>query len=549
MESVELVESVELDRLMLDAQVLDEQVLDEQVLDRQVPDEQAPETVWKRLREDWLILVREAYVHAQWIEQVRDRRRQLAQKAEQMAREPRFNYARPVVLVAEPAPQQFLAAFWAAQLANWTIVLANPKWGLREWHAASRQIQPDLIWGECIPESVFSPPVRRRCVDLKIGAEEPQILIPTGGTSGGVKFASHTWKTLMSSADGFRQYFAPDAPVYSYCVLPLYHVSGLMQVLRSAVSGGQVAIAASKPLERNEAAHPLPFSADFGTGEHRPLRVLSLVPTQLQRLLESDRSAWLKQFEAVLLGGAPPWPALLDAAQAQRIPLSLSYGMTETAAMVTALKPQDFLCGDRSSGAPLPHATVTIIKDGASLPANQVGQIVIKAASIPLSSSESDQTLITDDLGYFSPNGHLHIVGRASQMIISGGENIAPTEVEAAIRSTGKVSDVCVVGICDAEWGEAVAAAYVPQSDAVTVRDLQASLQQVSCQQASLQQVSLQPVPLQQVSLSQAIPILSRYKHPKYWLALKSLPRNAQGKINRQVLNAQIQAQLNLLSN
>ena len=108
---------------------------------------------------------------------------------------------------------------------------------------------------------------------------------------------------------------------------------------------------------------------------------------------------------------------------------------------------------------------------------------------------------------YLDADGYLHITGRASEKIISGGENIFPAEVEAALRKTNQVLDVCVVGLPHPDWGEAVAAAYVPANETVSPATLKA-----------------------------ALTYLSRYKHPKRWFSVPALPRNAQGKLNRSMV-------------
>jgi len=189
--------------------------------------------------------------------------------------------------------------------------------------------------------------------------------------------------------------------------------------------------------------------------------------------------------------------------------------------MVTVLSPQAFLQGGRSSGVAMHHATVQIEQDGQPLSAGEVGQIVVRseaiahnyfnASSAQFSSQMSSRTFHTDDLGYLTADGHLHITGRANDKIISGGENIFPAEVASALWATGQVSDVCVLGLPHAEWGEAVAAVYVPTSEAVSAKTLKAALKD-----------------------------LSRYKHPKLWFSLSALPRNAQGKLNRSALMAQL---------
>jgi O-succinylbenzoic acid--CoA ligase len=194
--------------------------------------------------------------------------------------------------------------------------------------------------------------------------------------------------------------------------------------------------------------------------------------------------------------------------------------MTETGAMVTAMRSQDFPQGDLSSGQPMPHAVIRIEDEGKPLPSGEVGQIVVTSDAIAYgyhnapSPNFRGQTLYTDDLGYLDAHGQLHVSGRASSKIISGGENIFPSEVEAALRSTGQVLSVCVVGLPDTDWGEVVAVAYVPAHSEISTNSLQSALD--------------------------AGGQLSRYKYPKRWFALDSLPENAQGKVNRLVLQARL---------
>ncbi len=465
-----------------------------------------PAELWERLSRrglsqqwpDQQWLVGSDYRLLDWCKLVGDRRRQLEQF---VWRSDQSLSVRPLVLIADADPLDFLAGFWAALLADWHVALANPQWGAQERQSVSRLIYPQVVWGQP-PERCNEPTL------LNLDCAEPAILVPTGGSSGQVKFAFHHWSSLVASVDGFCRYFkAAGGPINGYCVLPLHHVSGLMQVLRAWVSGGQVIIA---PFKQLEALPPqLHWSQDWPQDWF-----ISLVPTQLERLMRAGKSAWLSQFQAVLLGGAPAWPALLDRAAAQQIPLCLSYGMTETAAMVTALRPQAFLRGDRSCGPALPHASIHIVQNGQPLPAESIGQIAVSSKALADSppGEIARKTFYTDDLGYLSLDGRLHITGRASSKIISGGENIFPAEVEAALRSTGQVVDVCVVGLPHPQWGEAVTAAYVPADPSVS----EGSLRQAIAQQ------------------------LSPYKRPKHWISLPVLPRNLQGKINRRALLAQI---------
>ncbi len=519
----------------------------------------SPEALWARLREDWQVgwvkgeITPEAAIA--WVNQVCDRRHYLesyrleSYRLESYRRENHSNdQTPPLVLIAESDPADCLAYFWAALLARWDVAIANPHWGLQEWQSVSEQLQPTVVWGQnkALP-SLFATP-ERNAANPPASQGEPAILIPTGGSSGQVKFACHSWPSLIASVSGFCQYFAPQGePINVCCVLPVYHVSGLMQVLRAWLSNGQVVITPFKRLSEQRQIEQRQINPPQNQAQGcRDFQgwFISLVPTQLERLLQANQGAWLRQFQAVLLGGAPPWPTLLARAANLHIPLCLSYGMTETAAMVTALAPAEFLQGRISSGRSLPHATLHIVKscqplspsEPEVLPPGEIGHIVVRTAAVAQgyhgahspTTAFSSQLFCTDDLGYLSADGHLYITGRASHKIISGGENIFPAEVEAAIRSTGQVQDVCVLGLSDPHWGEAVVAAYVPINPSVCPQSLQ---------QALIETTKDHP-------LSAPTARLSRYKHPKHWLPFLALPRNAQGKLNRQQLLAHLHQRL-----
>ncbi|MEL6221047.1 MAG: 2-succinylbenzoate--CoA ligase [Cyanobacteria bacterium J06627_8] len=432
---------------------------------------------------------------------------------------------RPTVLIAESEPSQFLAGFFAAVACNCPVFLTNPAWKSSEWQQVWTQVLPDVVWGT-IPEGdrlneqndgQVTQTIRTR---VNRSTRDGWIMIPTGGTSGHIRFVIHTWETLTASVEGFRQFFQVDE-VNAYCVLPLYHVSGLMQVLRCFVSAGTLAIAPFKTMEQSPKLHCNP-------GEY----FLSLVPTQLQRLMRSpDHCAMLAQFRTVLLGGAPAWPALLDAARSHRIPLAPTYGMTETASQVVTLRPERFLDGQIGVGQVLPHAEISIQaldkqpKPDASLAdvnrtdlaeSQTVGEIAIRCTSLAIGYYPDvwfeSGVYHPDDIGYVDAHGNLQVMGRSSDKIISGGENIFPIDVETVIRSTGLVADVVVLGISDRQWGQRVTALCVPIHDTVTAEAIEREL----------------------------IPRLSRYKHPKQWVLMSQLPRNAQGKLNREELLKQV---------
>lgn len=401
----------------------------------------------------------------------------------------------PKIILAERQPEKFLAGFIAACSANCPVFLCNPDWGTQEWEQVFDIVQPDIIWGT---EAInISPKIYQRQSKIP-----NWIMIPTGGSSGKIKFAIHTWDTLIASVQGFRQYFNLNY-INSFCLLPLYHVSGLMQFMRSFTTGGKLAILPFKSLESGE-IYNIDISNFF----------LSLVPTQLQRLLQNPNlTNWLSQFQTVMLGGAPAWDELLEKARFHHIRLAPTYGMTETASQIATLKPDDFLGGKVNSGQILPHAKVIIRNQkGEILNTNQPGNITIQAQSLALGYYpnlwDNRQNFSVDDVGFLDDQGYLNIIGRNSDKIISGGENIYPCEVEAVIRSTQMVNDICVIGVPDNHWGQALTAIYIAK-DAYTALHIKTAIQDKLC----------------------------KFKIPKHWISVPELPRNSQGKINRQQLH------------
>ena len=197
------------------------------------------------------------------------------------------------------------------------------------------------------------------------------------------------------------------------------------------------------------------------------------------------------------------WPELADAAARAELRLAPSYGMTETAAMVAALRPEEFLAGARSCGKPLPHTGVSIGSDGV---VRVTGESVFRGY-FPETSVARE--FVTEDLGRFDERGHLNLLGRRDAVIITGGKKVQPALVEAALRASGEFTDVAVVGVPDAEWGEAVVACY-PQGTRTP-------------------------------DFVRAVAMLVAPERPKRFVAIADWPRNAQGKVNRAALRASIQ--------
>ncbi|ANV87124.1 2-succinylbenzoate--CoA ligase [Picosynechococcus sp. PCC 7117] len=376
-------------------------------------------------------------------------------------------------IIDQKNPTFFAEAFQKAIARHESVLLVNST-----WQTSERTQIKSLLGQDQRPELL---------------TKKSHILIPTGGTSGQLKLAIHTPETLSASAQAFQRFFALER-VNCFCILPLYHVSGLMQWWRSHLSGGDFKFGDYQALKRG-------ILPDWDVSNF----CLSLVPTQLQVLLQICPQ-WLAQFRLILLGGAPPWRSLLEQARQLQLRIALTYGMTETASQVVALKPADFLAGKDCAGQVLPHANLSLSK---------TGLISIAAQSLFLGyypKFDHPKILKTDDVGHFDQAGYLHLLGRQSQKIISGGENIYPAEIEAAILGTKFVKDAAVLGLPDPYWGEVVIAVLSLKN----------------------------PSDLDRVKMAIAKQ-LSPYKQPKHWLLVEQLPRNAQGKLNRIKLRQMIE--------
>lgn len=383
------------------------------------------------------------------------------------------------VLIVTSNSKEFIDALFAAIHFEVPIFLGNPKWKENEWAQVFKQVQPAIIFGETPNISINSG-----CNVSDLNNFQKYIMIPTGGTSGKLRFAMHTWESLSSSAKGTAEFLEKNI-INSLCLLPLYHVSGLMQIIRAHITQGTVLF---DGLETFNAHH------DFKGF------CLSLVPTQLERFMENKKILKiLKTFDIIFLGGAAATEHLLAKARAEKLPIAPTYGMTETGSMIAAMMPEYFLNGKKGVGSALPHAQISV---------NEEKRIMIQSESLFSGYfpelPQKKNVLITDDEGIIK-DGQLIVIGRADNIIITGGEKVNPKEVEEAILATGLVKSVAVKPKKDQEWGERITAIYVPIED-INHEEL-------------IEKIRLM---LKHVLLN--------YKIPKEWIAVKELPIDEKGK-------------------
>jgi O-succinylbenzoic acid--CoA ligase len=263
------------------------------------------------------------------------------------------------------------------------------------------------------------------------------------------------------------------------CPMPLSHVGGLMILARSAAAASTVVL---EPFEAERTARAL---------QEGDITLASLVPTMLARVLDAGGRPG-PRLRRIMLGGGPCPPALLRRAADAGFPVSQTYGLTEACSTVTLAEPGDL----ETAGRALPGTGLTVAQDG---------EILISGPTVV---GEWD-ALRTGDLGRLDDQGRLTVIGRKSDTIVTGGENVAPAEVEAVLEEHPGVAEAAVFARPHPEWGESVTALFVPATDpppdAADLRD--------HCAER-----------------------LAGYKVPKVFERVAQLPRTPSGKLLRREL-------------
>jgi O-succinylbenzoic acid--CoA ligase len=270
------------------------------------------------------------------------------------------------------------------------------------------------------------------------------------------------------------------------CCLPLFHVGGLSIVMRSVIYGTTAVVHDGFDVDRVAASI-----------EGHGVTVVSVVATQLRRLLEAGVD--LVALRAVLVGGGPVPQDVLMEAIGRGATVVQTYGLTEAASQVTTLSPADAQRKLGSAGRPLLTTHLRI----------QDGEILVQGPTVAPGVGDEDGWLHTGDLGRIDEEGFLYVTDRIGDMIVTGGENVLPAEVEEVLMRHPAVADAAVVGRSDREWQEAVTAVVALRNG-----------------------VDASPDELR----SHCAEALASYKVPKRFEFVSELPRTASGKLMRRTL-------------
>ena len=289
----------------------------------------------------------------------------------------------------------------------------------------------------------------------------------TSGTSGQVKGAvltlGNVYFSAMSSASRLGS-FPDDRWMLG---MPLYHIGGLSIVFRCTMYGTTVVLLDG--FEPDEITDVL---------LRQRVTMLSLVPTMLRKIMDLPGFDGLPGYvRLVLLGGAAARDDLVAQALAYGLPIALTYGLTEAASQVATALPAAVREKPGSVGRPLYQTDLRIVNElGELLSVGEYGEIQVKGPTVMkgyLGTPPQTGWLHTGDIGCLDEDGDLYVVQRRSDLIVSGGENVYPAEVERILRKHPMIADVCVVGLPDEIWGQRVAALVVPSDAALTVAELE----------------------------------------------------------------------------
>ena len=315
------------------------------------------------------------------------------------------------------------------------------------------------------------------------------LIVHTSGTTAAPRPVRLTYGNLLWGALGSAVALGLDPQERWLCALPLSHVGGLSILMRSAIYGTTAVVH-----ERFETERVLEALRSEG------ITLVSLVATTLARLLDAGLSA-PSTLRCALTGGGPVPASLLQRAQGAGVPVSLTYGLTETCSQVTTTPLPEIGEAGENAGPPLFCTRVRIAEDG---------EIMIAGPTVASSAELIDGWLATGDLGRLDDRGRLQVIGRKADTIVSGGENVAPAEVEAVLEAHPLVLEAVVLGCEDEHWGEAVSAIVVARPAA----EIDADELRAHCARA-----------------------LAPYKVPKsFTFSSEPLPRTPSGKLLRRQL-------------
>ncbi|KAF1084232.1 2-succinylbenzoate--CoA ligase [Sporotomaculum syntrophicum] len=315
--------------------------------------------------------------------------------------------------------------------------------------------------------------------------EQIAVIMDTSATSGEFKSVPLRWKQFYAHVQASQKSLGMTEEDNWLLVLPMYHISGLTILLRSLYNGTSVTL-----MEKFDEKRILQL-IEAGT-----VNMLSIVPTMLNRIVERINEHHLR---VVLVGGEFIPKPLVETCLTKKLPIYKTYGMTETTSQTTTFCVLDAPLKLDSVGLPLPGVTIRIAHPDEA----GVGEILIQSPMLMdgyLGQAPVAGFFNTQDIGYVDKDGYLYVLDRRKNIIISGGENIYPQEIENVLYAHPAISECAVVGMKDGKWGQ------VPVLFVVSLLDERSIINYLAKR-------------------------IAKYKLPKRVIHLAELPKSATNKI------------------
>ncbi len=404
----------------------------------------------------------------------------------------------PAVLLVEPQFIEQTDAFRPAFPATAFVAFDRPRDG---W----------LAYGDFLARARGPAPR-----DPLVGPELPLLICYTSGSTGKPKGVLLTQDALAWNAANSADMHGLTPEDRILTTLPLFHVGGLNIQTTPALHAGATVVL--HPRFEAEAA------LDAIEGERITLTVV--VPAIVDMMMAHPRwaGADLSSLRMMSIGSTIVPPRMIEAVHARGVPMTQVYGATETCPIATYLKAEEAVRKPGSAGRPAAHCRVRIVDDfGRDVAQGRTGEIIVSGPNVMAgywqAPQATDAVLIdgwfhTGDMGHRDGDGYLYVDGRKKDMIISGGENIYPAEIEHVLVECQDIAEASVVGRPDTRWGEIVVAVVVPK-------------------------------PGRELTAEQVLRLfdgrIARYKHPKEVKFVGRLPKTALGKVRKEDLRALVQ--------
>lgn len=439
--------------------------------------------------------------------------------ADNLAFLPIFKGSRAAVLMSNRPETVFI--IHALQQIGAEVVFLNSRLTPSEWAFQLNDCKADiLLFEKSFEKSVqqLSVTTKTVCINrlpketgqLKIREEfnldEVCSIMYTSGTTGKPKGVLQTYGNHWWSAAGSVLNLGLREDDMWLCTVPLYHISGFSILLRSVIYGIPVMLMDKFDEKKVNDA--------LSSGK---VTIMSAVSSMLNRMLsELGDETYHPNFRCLLLGGGPAPRPLLESCKKKNIPVYQTYGMTETVSQIVTLSPEDSLVKIGSAGKPLFPFQLKILNEGREAAPLEPGEIVVRGPNVTpgyLNRETANKTSFQDgwfstgDIGYLDEDGYVFVLDRRSDLIISGGENIYPAEIEEVLLAHPSVIEAGVTGVADEKWGQ------VPYAFIVSRDDISEERLVDFCRER-----------------------LAPYKVPKKFIHVGELPKNGANKLVRREL-------------